>query len=285
MKQFMSRVKDLSQRAAEIKAAMQQVPPKVAEIRETVAATAGQLQQLKSQIGYSVADLRADNEQTLSEVLQEVGGSEEVLLKAGFVLEGVDIELSPVQRLLVHLAKIEDVHGSVLRSLATANQQRRTVHAILSALLQAQQMAATVDLENLTYCEVIIGVGPIPSIRLCWRPEALPAPVATALAAAAPPPVPAPVAARPAPTAVPATQAIFGPGSFFEKRTTPEMTTPAAEPVETAETQEPSATAPEALDASSVAPPTTSPEVPAPAASSDPLARFKKMPSLSILKK
>ena len=71
MKQFISRVKNLSQKAAEIKAAMQQVPPKMAEIREMVTATTGQLQQLKSEIQYSVADLKADSEHHLSEALQE----------------------------------------------------------------------------------------------------------------------------------------------------------------------------------------------------------------------
>lgn len=281
MKQFMSKVRDLSQKAAEIKAAMQQVPPKVSEIRETVAATAGQLQQLKSQIGYSVADLRADNEHSLSEVLQEIGGSEEVLLKAGFALDGVDIELSPVQRLLVHLGKLEDVHPSVLRTLASHNQQRRTLHAILSALLQAQQMASTVELENLTYCEVIIGVGPIPSVRLCWRPEALPEPVANALAAASVPvPVaaPAPKPVAPAPTS--GTQPIFGPGSFFEKR--PETAQATSEA--SAELAETEALA-EAEPNTSSAETNGTVEVAEPVVSSDPLARFKKMPNLSMLRK
>jgi hypothetical protein len=111
MKQFISRVQNLSRKAAEVKAAMQQVPPKVAEIREAVAATTGQLQQLKSEIQYSVADLKADHEDHLSEALQEINGSAEVFAKAGFVLSGVDLEISPVQRLLVHLARVEDVHA------------------------------------------------------------------------------------------------------------------------------------------------------------------------------
>lgn len=282
MKQFISRVRDLSQKAAEIKAAMEQVPPKVAEITATVSATAGQLQQLKSQIGYSVADLRADNEQSLSAVLQEVGSSEDVLLKAGFALEGVDIELSPVQRLLVHLGKLEDMHPSVLRGLASQNQHRRTVHAILSALLQAQQMADTVELENLTFCEVIIGVGPIPSVRLCWRPEPLPEPVATAMAAAsAPPPVPAPP--RPVATPAPATQPIFGPGSFFEKPTAaaPQPAAVASPLVDAASGEQvASASAP----AQSAVVPAAA-ESPAPVANPDPLARFKQMPNLTALRK
>lgn len=269
MKQFITNIKNLSQKAAEIKAAMQQVPPKVAEIREAVSATAGQLHQLKSQIEYSVADLRTDDETQLSEVLQEVNGSEEILLKAGFALQGVDIELSPVQRLLVHLHKVEEVHASVLRALASANQHRRSMHAILSALLQAQQMAATVELENLTYNEVLIGIGPIPSVRLCWRSEAVPVPVTAALAtvAATSPPAPVPAPAAPAP----ATQSAFGPGSFFEKRSSTTEVVPAVVAATFVEAA--------ALPAQTVIEPA------APVASSDPLARFKKMPNLALNKK
>jgi hypothetical protein len=281
MKQFITNIKNLSQKAAEIKAAMQQVPPKVAEIREAVSATAGQLQQLKSQIEYSVNDLRADDETRLSEVLQEVGGSEEIFLKAGFVLGGVDIELSPVQRLLVHLHKVEEVHPSVLRALAAANQHRRSMHAILSSLLQAQQMADTVELENLAYDEVIIGVGPIPSVRLCWKSsETVPAPVAAALATAGTTPVPvATVSSVPTLPAhqvqAAAAQSAFGPGSFFEKRPSTEMAPAVAttKPVEAV---------------SSIA--TVTPVEPViehavPAASPDPLARFKKMPNLATHRK
>lgn len=265
MKQFISNIKNLSQKAAEFKAAMQSVPPKVAEIREAVNATAGQLQQLKSQIEYSVKDLRAEDEAHLSEVLQEISGSEEILLKAGFVLGGVDIELSPVQRLLVHLHKVEEVHASVLRALATANQHRRSMHAILSSLLQAQQMAETVDLANLTYDEVIIGIGPIPSVRLCWKSEAVPIPVEAALATAAQ------TALAPVPTAAPSAQSVFGASSFFEKRSTIEVAPVATttKPVEVAASVATTATLEPVIEQA------------VSTASADPLARFKKMPNLA----
>lgn len=276
MKQFISRVKNLSQKAAEIKAAIQQVPPKVAEIREAVAATTGQLQQLKSEIHHSVADLKADNESRLSEALQEINASAEVFVKAGFLLNGVDIEISPVQRMLVHLAKVEDVHTSVLRSLLSANQHRRTTHAILSSLLQANQMADTVELGDLVYDEVIVGVGPIPSVRLCWRGEEVEAapvvkptqpislPSSTAAAAAAP-------------------QSVFGQSSYFERRTP--QPTPVAVPT----------TAP-VVSASKVSPSVTrsveeSHEIGSPHTDlsakekEDPLARFKKMPDFSKYRK
>ena len=267
MKQFISNIKNLSQKAAEIKAAMQQVPPKVAEIREAVTATAGQLHQLKSEIQYSVADLKADQEDHLSEALQEISGSKEVFEKAGFALDGVDLELSPVQRLLVHLLRVEDVHASVLRSLVQSNQHRRTTRAILSSLLQAKQMADTVEVGDLIYNEVVVGIGPIPSVRLCWRAEQ-PEP-ATVVQAVPTIPVPPPLASS-APASAPSP---FGSSSFFERRETKSV--PVAQPV--ASTIE-SAPVIEQTSGAKAEPVTET-------ASSDPLARFKKMPDLARLKR
>lgn len=263
MKQFISKVKNLSQKAAEIKAAMQQLPPKVAEVREAVAATTGQLQQLKSEIHYSVADLKADNEDRLSEALQEINTSADVFAKAGFLLRGMDLEISPVQRMLVHLNRVETVHASVLRSLASANQHRRATHAILSALLQANQMAETVELGDLIYDEVIVGIGPIPSVRLCWRSEEVAA--ATVVPSAAT--MPLSVAATPA-----TSQSAFGQSSFFERRTpqpTP-MAASGAVPVVAASQPSPALAVP-------------AEEIPHADSSSktDPLARFKKMPDFT----
>ena len=272
MKQFISNIKNLSQKAAEIKAAMQQVPPKVAEIREAVTATAGQLQQLKSEIQYSVADLKADQEDSLSEALQEINNSKEVFEKAGFALDGVDLELSPVQRLLVHLLRVEDVHTSVLRSLVQSNQHRRTTRAILSSLLQSKQMAETVEVGDLVYNEVVVGIGPIPSVRLCWRPEASEEAATARVAATIP--IPSSPATSPA-----APQSVFGQSSFFEKRP------PQPQPAAAVASQPSTASQPVSLQvpAAAAVAQKTIPE--ATYRDQDPLARFKKMPDLANLRK
>lgn len=270
MKQFISKVKDLSQKAAEIKAAMQQVPPKVAEFREVVTSTAGQLQQLKSEIQFSVADLKADQEDHLSEALQEIHNSADAFAKAGFVLDGVDLEISPVQRVLVHLLRTEEGHTSMLRSLVQANQHRRTTRAILSSLLQAKQMAETVEVGGLIYNEVIVGIGPIPSVRLCWRAEQ---PESTLSAPATPTtPVPPPLAASAPVQAQPTS--MFGSGSFFERREAPPTVTAS-----------PAATAPVEVAPAISEKAAANPETPIAAVATDPLARFKKMPDLAKLKR
>jgi predicted nucleic acid-binding Zn-ribbon protein len=276
MKQFISKVKNLSQKAAELKAAMQQVPPKVAEIREAVASTAGQLQQLRMDVQSTVANLKADNEHHISQAMQEINGSLDVFMEAGFELSGMDLEISPVQRLLVHLNRQEEVHPSALRSLISANQHRRTIHALLTSVLQAQEMADTVQLGELTkfdYRELIVSIGPIPSVRICWRPEGT-----TEAEEVAQPPETAPI--PPPVTQIASTEPLsaFTQSSYFEKRT------PLPLPTATTATTPPVA----ALAPKPIRVPLPTAESPGAETAStetklkqDPLARFKKMPDLS----
>lgn len=270
MKQFISKVKNLSQKAAEIKAAMQQLPPKVAEVREAVAATTGQLQQLKSEIQFTVADLKAESADHLSQALQEINAGADVFGKAGFEVRGVDLELSPVQRLLVHLTRVEDVHPSLLRSLADANQHQRTISALLSAMLQAKQAAEVVKLERLRYAELIVSVGPIPSVRLCWQAEAV-------TAAESPRAMPI-VAPTVAPVITP--KSVFGQSSFFEPRAA------AASVRENVVAESASAMSPAAAVRTETLKATETPaESLAAGEKPDPLARFKRMPDFSKARK
>jgi hypothetical protein len=281
MKQFISNIKNLSKKAAEIKAAMQQVPPKVAEIREAVTSTAGQLQQLRVDVQSTVTNLKADNEHHISQAMQEINSSLDVFIEAGFELAGMDLEISPVQRLLVHMKRLEEVHPSALRSLISANQHRRTTHALLTSMLQAQEMADTVQLSELTECvyrELIVSIGPIPSVRICWRPEE----TAEAEEVAQPAktiPAPATVAQTTQPAMPPS---MFAQSSYFEKRTPqpppPPAATMAATPPMAAFARLPQPIRVPLPVVESPASETTS-------IATDPLARFKKMPDLSKFKK
>lgn len=266
MKQFLSKVKDLSQKAVELKAAMQQLPPKVTEVRETIAATAGLLQQLRLDVQSTVAGLKADNEQRLSQAMQEVNASLDVFLDAGFELGGIDLEISPVERLLIHLNKFEDAHPSELRALIAANQHRKTAQALLTAMLQAQEISDTVELEGLDYSKLIVGIGPIPSVRICWSAkETAEMPVVATPVPAATPPAPS-VAPPPAP------QSVFGQTSFFERPSLQTAPAVAAVAVVCSSPALPPAEKPAKIEAE-----TESSAV----EKADPLARFKKMPNLA----
>jgi hypothetical protein len=222
----------------------------------------------------TVTDLKADNEQRISQAMQEINGSLDVFIEAGFELAGLDLEISPVQRLLVHLNKLEDVHPSVIRSLISANQPRKTTHALLTALLQAQEMAEAVELTYLDYSELIVSIGPIPTVRICWRPAAA-TEAQTATQSVQMIPVPPPITAP-----APATQSVFGQSSFFEKRT-PQPAPIAAPSTAITPAIKISPVVSTPAQASHVTEPA---QAPSPAEEPDPLARFKKMPVFSKYK-
>ena len=263
MKKFVTKVQELGNKAAQIKAAIESVPPRVQEVREAVAATASQLQQLRSEVQSNVTSLRTESEDDLIETLREIDGAAGTFREAGYQLYDAEIELGPSQRLLVHLEKLEDVSHPKLRSLIAAHQGHQTTHAILSALLKAEELAERVDLSNVTYHKLTVFVGKMPMVRLCWcandveahtafTPTAPPVPTAT--------PLPS-VSSSPA-----LASSMFGAGSFFEKQS-PAVSTHSLESA-------PSTAVPHAPSG-----PASIPAIPAP--ETDPLARFKKMPNLS----
>lgn len=193
MKKFIQRIQSLGQKAAELKEAVQQVPPKVAGIREAVALTTGQLQQLRAQIKSSLAGLKTDHEDQLLDALREINESSGLIRQAGFALAGLDLELDPVERLIVHLERREDVRRSVLEALRDAVRARPTVHALLDALMRAEETADEVRLSGLDYRTLVIHIGPVPTVRLCWRPSrSLAQPATTSVLATAMPAPPPP---------------------------------------------------------------------------------------------
>ncbi len=209
---LVSKARQLSQKAAQLKATLEQAPATVAQLRETVTATTSQLQQLRAEVQANVAGLRADTGGSVSAALQEINNDRLIYLEAGYEVSEIDLEVSPVERLLVHLYQLEETPVDDLTTLIADHRSRRTTHAILSALLQARQAAAKLSLPGMQNSEVIIGIGPVPSVRLCWHArDTDPVAVATPVSSTLPPPVPA-------------TNAAGGPSlssfssSYFERR-------------------------------------------------------------------
>lgn len=232
MKRFVSKVQNLTQKAAEIQQALKSVPPKIAELRQTVSMTAGQLHQLRADVQSSVSELRVENPEGLIQSLQEINDNTAAFEAAGYVLWNVEMELSPVHQLMVHLDKTEDVPHSQIRSEIAAHQNHKTVQALLSALLQAESVADRVSLSKLSYRTLIVHVGPVPSVRLSWTTEAVEAQAAkTQQSIVAPSPnTPTQTPAMSSPVTAPT----FGQTSFFEPRpaSTPLAATSASNMVE-----------------------------------------------------
>jgi len=265
MKKFIQRVQDLSQKATQLKQVVEAAPTQAAQLRDTALMTAGQLQQMRRDVQSSVMGLKADNETHLTRALQEIHDNRETFSQAGYALTGVDMELSPIHRLIVHLDHVSEVSESTLRSLLSAHSGQPTIYALLDALIKADAISARVRLSDFSYRGLVVHVGPTPSVRLSWQSDEVEdatAPIPSA-------PVIAPSVAAPAPPPLPA----FGASSFFEQRSAPA----ARSTVETT-----TATAP--LAPTPVERPVSPSPVEQPVGGSwkpSALDRFKKMPDVS----
>jgi hypothetical protein len=218
-----------------------------------------------------VGGLRADNEERLTQALREIHDGREMLRQAGYQLAGVDMDLSPVHRLIVHLEKVEDADEHTLRHLLSASVGRQTISALLSSMIKGESLANKIRLTELHYCGLVIHVGPTPSMRLCWSTataddkvqESKPATMLAPATAVTPPP-PLPLSTT---------------SSFFEPR--PKVTEPSPALLPSA----PPPLSVETSEASTAQPAQESASAPKPQGGSDwkrdSLDRFKKMPDFS----
>lgn len=276
-KKFLSRVQDLSQKAAQIRHVVEAAPAQAAQLRDTVLSTAGQLQQMRQEVQSSLTGLRADSGDRLAEALREIHEQSAVFEEAGYAVDGIDMELSPVQRVVVHFAKVASVPESAFRALLGAQAARPTTYSLLAALAKADAVAEKLRVPPLTCREVVVHVGPTPSVRLCWR---APVEEETDTGPEAPPPLAAPTSAG-AQVSAPPPLPSFASGGFFEAR-------PATAPAPAAPPPSPAAPAVAPTVAPALAPASTSGSgaEPRPAVEGSDwkrsaLERFKKMPDAS----
>lgn len=292
MNKVITRLQALRDKAAQFKQAVDSAPARAAQLRDAVHATTGQLQQLRADVQGTVASLKSDNDASLAETLVELDSGIGTLARAGYELSGVDIEQGPAPRVIVHLDQIANARTTPLETLLKETAGKRTLQAILNALIRAEAMEEEVQLADLSFRGLIVHIGAVPTVRLCWRRQGheveeegspathKPSPALASAAQNAPPPLPN-----------------YGTSSFFEKQV---VVAPA--PVEPASVaiprpvvrHEPAAN--ELLQASLAPTPprsssrpgifTTRPQTAETAPSTgdwrkDALARFKKMPDLS----
>ncbi|HEY1109084.1 MAG TPA: hypothetical protein VGE76_10645 [Opitutaceae bacterium] len=272
MKTITGKVQRLAQRAAELKQLAESVPGKVAEARATLATATADVQKLRADIISSVGTLRAETDTQLITALREIDGSADVLAEAGYLLERTDLDLGPTRRVTVTLERVEDVDEIKLKHLISANAHAPTLHALLQAILKADQLTGSVDLEELNFTKLTIDVGLIPSVRVGWTTNT---PRRAAFAAAAP--IPPPVAST-----LPSAFGQGGGGGFFERRDVSAATVP-AQPVTLTTAAAPVVVQQAAqVVVQQVPVPAPASNVTAPTRSrASALDRFKKMPDLT----
>jgi len=210
MRKILRRIQDLGQKAEQLKAAAAAMPARAAQLRETVLMSGAQLRQLRAEVQSSVAALRTDSDDRITRALGELNDNADTFREAGYELDGVDLELGPTQRLIVHLDKFTTVDPRRLRALLQSCADQPTAHAVLAACLKADETAGQVQLAHLEFCELIVHAGPVPTVRLCWRAPA-------DIVETEPPASPGTLTAT-ATQASPSSPGRFGKQSFFESR-------------------------------------------------------------------
>jgi hypothetical protein len=257
MRKMFSRVQALGEKAAQLKKALDAAPAQAAHLRQTIRMTAEQLHSVRNEVEMAVDGLRAEGDAEISAALAELNEHALTLEEAGYEMIGVDMEISPVHRLIVKLEQFEEVPEANLRLISSSHNTRPTIRALLTAISKANQIAAAVDLKYLAYRELIVHLGPIPTVRIAWKvieeePHAVPAPLTAAH---------------------PSTE-IVAPSSFFAPRSEQPIRVVAPPPI----------AAPAPASAAPIPPPATHAAVPAAAPASDSwqrsaLDRFKQMPT------
>ena len=170
MKKIMSKVQEIGKKAGEFKAAIDALPGKAAQIRETITMTAGELQQIKSSVQSTLQGLTATSEGHLLKAMKDINDHEASFEEAGYRLTDLEMDLGMAQRLSVHLKKIEDVSHSHLKNVLSG-QSNPSIRSIIGGIIQAEETVANVDLPGLHYNGLVIHVGPLPLIRLSWLSE------------------------------------------------------------------------------------------------------------------
>jgi len=164
MSRVVSRMKDLGQKAMALKEALDRAPETVEGIRQTFAATADQLHQLRSEVRGSASELKEEAGLDLQDARRQLEAAADVLRKAGFEVTGVDLELGPLQRLRVHVRRPAGTAPRV-----TGPAEPPLLMALRTALEQAEAWLLEPVLEALAQEEIILTLGPVPSVRVCWR--------------------------------------------------------------------------------------------------------------------
>lgn len=264
MKKVAKGIQRLGQRAAQVAQAVEAMPAKAAALRESVATTLGQAQQLRADLVSGAATLSPRTGSELAGSLREIEDAADVLAQAGYELAGVEVEPGiggMGSRQLVLLARVDEVGVAELRSLLVTHKDRPALKSVLSALVQATETAAGIEFATLDFTEVLIDVGAGRAARIGWRAE-IAAPVATIL--------PTTASVEPRPPA-------FSQSNFFSRPATAVAASSAT--ATTTATTIPSATEPSSPASVAAKSPDVSTVGPASRASA--LDRFKKMPDLS----
>jgi hypothetical protein len=125
MKRVIHRIQALGDKAAQLKQVVEGAPAVASGIRDAVAVTASQLQQLRADVQAGVSGLRVEDEDRLLAALREVSASTGLFEQAGFVeRSGCRTRVAPAH----HRAFGQDRGGEHRPVTVAARLERRSIY-------------------------------------------------------------------------------------------------------------------------------------------------------------
>jgi hypothetical protein len=181
MRSLLKKSKALLRHSGRVKEMLRTMPETAAGIQDLVAQATSTIQQLRVDADSLMGDLKVENEAHFGEILREVSFAQDVLLEAGYIFGGASISMGSLPaawsvgkpalefgRLTIHLERTESPPKSLILPAAIEQQSSKTLKALFHAIQRAQDLADNMHGLGLVLDELLVTVGPLPSIKIVW---------------------------------------------------------------------------------------------------------------------
>lgn len=202
MSKWVNRVKDLKQKAIDVKAALDQAPETIAQIRHSVESTKEQLQQLKSDVEQGAQDLiprdlpnrtsdlksvrnkeessekkvkpteaPTQSKLNISDAIRELNASRLPLQKAGYLVSRVKVSPQSTHPLQITIQLHASLSVLALQKLRSEFSQQPFTKALIESLIQAEGLTRSYAIHHLSPREVKVKLGQSTSFSVIWEEQ------------------------------------------------------------------------------------------------------------------
>ncbi len=105
----------------------------------------------------------------VSELSSKLNEALPCLAKAGYRMDGLDIEVGVPPKIIPHFA-VDEVPTEAIEISMVELEGNTVGYALLKSLLQAKGLQQKIEIEGMNFSRIEIEVGLIPAVRLSYKP-------------------------------------------------------------------------------------------------------------------
>ena len=105
----------------------------------------------------------------VSELISNLNEALPCLAKAGYRMDGLDIEVGVPPKIIPHFA-VDEVPAEAIEISMVELEGNTVGYALLKSLLQAKGLQQKIEIEGMNFTRIEIEVGLIPAVRLSYKP-------------------------------------------------------------------------------------------------------------------